>query len=41
MLRNFFNEFGKKEGEYFFFCLKHLLKEDVSLLQKYIKIKGL
>jgi len=40
ILKNFFNELAKKDPEYFAICLKNLLKEDIALLQKYIKIKN-
>lgn len=39
MLKEFFNSLVKNDLEYFKFCLKHLLKDDVSLLTKHIKIK--
>lgn len=39
MLKQFFNDLIKNDVEYFKFCLKHLLKEDVQLLSKHIKVK--
>ncbi len=39
ILKNFFNDLAKNDPEYFHVCLKNLLKEDIALLQKYIKIK--
>jgi hypothetical protein len=39
MLKDFFNEMVRNDLDYFKFCLKHLLKEDVHLLTKHIKLK--
>lgn len=41
MLKLFFVDFIKNDSEYFVFCLRNLIKEDVTLLKKYVKIKGL
>lgn len=39
MLKDFFNELVRTDLDYFKFCLKHLLKEDLNLLTKHIKLK--
>lgn len=39
MLKEFLGDLVKNDLDYFKFCLKHLLKEDVSLLTKHIKLK--
>ena len=40
MLKDFFESLTIQHAEYLRFCLKHLLKEDVALFNKYVKIKG-
>jgi len=40
MLKEFFNDLAKTDPKYFSECLKHLLKEDIKLLQKYVTIKN-
>lgn len=39
MLKDFFKDLAKNDPKYLAECLKHLLKEDIALLQKYITIK--
>ncbi|KAL4468183.1 hypothetical protein ABPG72_017164 [Tetrahymena utriculariae] len=41
MLKQFFNDLAKNDPKYFAQCLKHLLKEDINLLQKYINLKNI
>ncbi|CAD8159758.1 unnamed protein product [Paramecium octaurelia] len=39
-LKEFFTNLQKNDQEYFKFCLRHLLKEDILLLQKHIKLNS-
>lgn len=39
MLKEFLTQMVKNDLDYLKFCLKHLLKEDVLLLTKHIKLK--
>lgn len=39
MLKQFFSNLIKNDGEYFAFCIRNLIKEDVDLIRKYIKVK--
>lgn len=41
MLKKFFNDLAKTDPKYFAECLKHLLKEDINLLSKYISLKNI
>ncbi|KAL4481460.1 hypothetical protein ABPG74_007549 [Tetrahymena malaccensis] len=41
MLKQFFNDLAKNDPKYFAQCLKHLLKEDINILQKYINLKNI
>ena len=39
LLKDFFIRVSRNDPDYFNICLKNMLKEDVALLQKYIKFK--
>jgi hypothetical protein len=39
MLKEFFATVAKEDPEYFGFCVKHLLPEDVKLVQHYSQLK--
>lgn len=41
MLKLFFNDLARTDPTYLAECLRHLLKEDVALLSKYITIVNL